>query len=64
MSQDRTSGGIKIPQCDEREYRLVQLDNNLQTLLICDKTADKAAAALDVRVGHFSDPENVKFRLR
>lgn len=41
---------------DERSYRLVCLHNDLEVLLIHDAKADKSAAALDVHVGHLSDP--------
>jgi insulysin len=56
---DTSKVELQIPQCDEREYRLIKLENELQVLLISDQTADKAAAALDVRVGHFQDPEDI-----
>ena len=41
---------------DERSYRLIRLNNDLEVLLIHDATADKSAAALDVHVGHLTDP--------
>ena len=41
---------------DDREYRLIQLDNGLKAVLVHDAKADKAAASLDVGVGHLSDP--------
>lgn len=41
---------------DDRDYRLIRLDNKLQVLLIHDKDTDKSSAALDVHVGHLSDP--------
>ncbi|KAL0491918.1 insulysin [Acrasis kona] len=54
---DRTT--IQIPEGDDREYKLIRLDNDLEALIISDSKADKAAAALDVKVGHFSDPIEV-----
>lgn len=42
---------------DDRSYRYVVLPNGLPVLLISDSTTDKASAALDVRVGHLSDPD-------
>ncbi|KAF9955870.1 Insulinase (Peptidase M16) [Mortierella alpina] len=45
---------------DERSYRLIRLNNDLEVLLIHDATADKSAAALDVHVGHLSDPDNLQ----
>ncbi|WFD35037.1 insulysin [Malassezia cuniculi] len=50
---------IDKPLSDEREYKLIRLDNELEALLIHDPTTDKASAAMDVRVGHLSDPENL-----
>ena len=44
---------------DKRRYRLVTLHNQLQCLLIQDDQTESAAAAMDVRVGHFSDPDQV-----
>jgi insulysin len=37
-------------------HRYIRLPNALEALLIHDATADVSAAALDCRVGHFSDP--------
>lgn len=41
---------------DDRHYKLIRLENGLEALLIRDKAADKSTAALDVKVGHLSDP--------
>ena len=41
---------------DDRDYRIVQLDNGLQAMVVHDAKADKAAASLDVSVGHLYDP--------
>jgi len=41
---------------DDRQYRFLVLDNQLQVLLVSDVNADKAAAALDVAVGSGDDP--------
>lgn len=46
---------IKSP-ADEREYRCITLPNKMRVALISDAKADKAAAALTVKVGHMSDP--------
>ncbi|KAH8549377.1 Metalloenzyme, LuxS/M16 peptidase-like protein [Umbelopsis sp. PMI_123] len=46
---------------DDRDYRLIRIaNNNLQVLLIRDKDTDKASAALDVHVGHLSDPHDLQ----
>ncbi|KTB06139.1 A-factor-processing enzyme [Nakaseomyces glabratus] len=47
------------PDLDDRQYRYIQLPNNLKALIIQDATTDKAAAALDVNIGAFQDPENL-----
>lgn len=41
---------------DDRDYRIIQLENGLQATLVHDANADKAAASLDVAVGHLYDP--------
>ncbi|KIY63428.1 insulin-degrading enzyme [Cylindrobasidium torrendii FP15055 ss-10] len=46
-------------QQDEREYRIIRLQNGLEATLIHDPKADKAAASLDVAVGHLSDPDDM-----
>lgn len=46
---------------DDRDYRLIKLaSNDLQVLLVHDKDTDKSSAALDVHVGHLSDPVRKK----
>ncbi|KAI1314496.1 Insulinase (Peptidase M16) [Mortierella claussenii] len=45
---------------DDRLYRLIRLKNDLEVLLIQDPNVDKSAAALDVHVGHLSDPKNLQ----
>ena len=44
---------------DGRDYRIIELPNKLQVLLCSDAVAEKSSAAMDVHVGHFSDPEQV-----
>ncbi|CAO1621115.1 unnamed protein product [Jaminaea pallidilutea] len=43
---------------DDRQYRIVCLSNGLEVLLVHDPKTDKASAAMDIRVGHLSDPED------
>ena len=45
----------KSPQ-DDRDYRIIQLENGVNATIVHDPTADKAAASLDVAVGHLYDP--------
>jgi secreted Zn-dependent insulinase-like peptidase len=41
---------------DEKQYRYLELDNDLKVLLISDPKADRAAASLDVHAGSLQDP--------
>ncbi|EMR09658.1 hypothetical protein PNEG_01848 [Pneumocystis murina B123] len=50
---------IKKPEGDHYSYRLIQLSNGLKTLLISYPDSLSAGAALDVKVGHFSDPDDI-----
>ena len=51
---------FEVPAVDEYSYRLLTLPNGIQALLIHDSTADKAAAAVDVRTGSLSDPDDIQ----
>lgn len=46
---------LERPQLDDRSYRIITLQNQLEVLLIHEAGTDKASAALDVNVGSFSD---------
>lgn len=48
---------IQKSQCDDRNYELIVLQNKLEVLLVSDPNTDKSAAALDVGVGSFLDPD-------
>lgn len=50
------SDSIVRSDSDHSEYRYLQLPNQMQVLLVSDKKADKAVAALDVFVGSSHDP--------
>lgn len=50
---------IEKSQLDDRDYRLIKLENGLLAMLVHDAKADIAAASLDVAVGHLSDPVSV-----
>ena len=43
---------------DDREYKLLTLENDLQVLLISDPEADKSAASMDVNVGSAAEDKN------
>ena len=52
-------GVINKSPSDPRSYRALTLSNGLNVLIVQDPVADGAAAALDVHVGHFSDPSDL-----
>ena len=41
-------------------FSLILLPNGMEVLLIHDATTDKSSAAMDVRVGHLNDPEDLQ----
>jgi insulysin len=47
------------PQLDERQYQFTVLPNGLEVILVSDPKTPKAAAAMDVHVGSFNDPEEL-----
>lgn len=67
MSETKSSNALKARQIveptksaeDDRNYRLVELPNQLQVLLVSDPTTDKAAASMDVGLGFYSDPDEI-----
>ncbi|KAK4524923.1 hypothetical protein GAYE_SCF07G2826 [Galdieria yellowstonensis] len=50
---------VEKPELDSRQYRALCLSNELRVLLISDTESEKAAAALNVSVGYFSDPPSL-----
>ncbi|KAI0076466.1 insulin-degrading enzyme [Panus rudis PR-1116 ss-1] len=50
---------IERSENDDRDYRLIRLENGLEAIIIQDAGADKAAASLDVAVGHLHDPDDM-----
>ncbi|KAF9261407.1 hypothetical protein L218DRAFT_930912 [Marasmius fiardii PR-910] len=50
---------IQKPETDYREYRIIKLRNGLKVTLVHDEKATKAAATLNVAVGHLSDPDDL-----
>lgn len=49
---------LKQSPNDVKKYQTLTLENGLRVLLIENATSNKAAAALAVNVGHFSDPNH------
>ncbi|KIP05202.1 hypothetical protein PHLGIDRAFT_129039 [Phlebiopsis gigantea 11061_1 CR5-6] len=53
------TGNVDKSDLDEREYRLVRLNNGILGVLVHDESTDKAAASLHVATGHLQDPDDV-----
>lgn len=56
-SIDPSQQEIIKSQNDQRQYRYLELENGLRVVLVSDHKADKAAASLDVHIGHMADPK-------
>ena len=56
----RLADNLEKPLLDNRSYRVIELPNKLEALLIHDPDTDKASAAMDVNVGSLSDPEDMQ----
>lgn len=50
---------LETPELDDRSYRIIRLPNQLEAVLVHDPTTDKAAAAVDVNVGSYSDEDDM-----
>lgn len=44
---------------DANVYALIRLPNGLEAMIVHDPAADQPAASLSVRVGHYSDPDDL-----
>lgn len=50
---------VEVSPLDPRTFRAITLSNQLNVLIVSDTASDRAAAALDVSVGSFSDPSHL-----
>lgn len=50
---------LKLPPTEDRPHRFIVLPNGLEVILVSDPDADKAAASMEVGVGHLSDPDDL-----
>ncbi|KAE8996936.1 Insulin-degrading enzyme [Phytophthora rubi] len=55
----QTSDGIDVSSLDERQFKYLTLPNALHALVVSDPSTETASAAMDVRVGFHSDPEEL-----
>lgn len=56
-------GIIEKSMHDAREYRALSLENGMKALLVSDSQSSCAAAAVDVAVGTWNDPQQVPLML-
>ncbi|KHJ44315.1 peptidase, M16 family [Trichuris suis] len=54
----RSDSIIKSPE-DKRLYRGLELSNGMKVMLVSDPTTEKAAASLDLNIGHLNDPREL-----
>ena len=50
---------LEKPSLDDRLYRVIELPNKLQALLVHDPGTDKASASMNVNVGNYSDDDDM-----
>ncbi|KAG7356829.1 insulin-degrading protein [Nitzschia inconspicua] len=50
---------VMKPPLDDRDYKLMLLDNGLRVVLCSDPSSNEAGAAMDVHVGACSDPKDI-----
>ncbi len=55
------TGHLEKPSLDDRQYRVLELQNALRAVVIHDPDADKAAACLALSIGHMYDPVSLLF---
>ncbi|XP_067928601.1 insulin-degrading enzyme-like [Watersipora subatra] len=56
---ETSTDDIIKPDTDKRSYRALKLKNEMKILLISDPDTDKSAAAMNVQIGHLSDPTDL-----
>jgi insulysin len=55
----RITDDLERPSLDDRLYRVIELPNKLQALLVHDPETDKASASMNVGVGNYSDDNDM-----
>lgn len=59
MSTQLVTDQLEKPSLDNRSYRVIRLPNQLEALLVHDPDTDKASASVNVKVGNFSDEDDM-----
>jgi Insulinase (Peptidase family M16) len=55
----RITDDLERPSLDDRLYRVIELPNKLEALLVHDPETDKASASMNVGVGSYSDDNDM-----
>ena len=55
----RVTEALETSSLDDRSYRIIELPNKLEALLVHDPKTDKASASVNVNVGSFSDADDM-----
>jgi insulysin len=55
----RITDELEKPSLDDRSYRVIELPNKLQALLVHDPETDKASASMNVNVGSYADDDSM-----
>ena len=55
------TANLEKPSLDDRQYRVLELQNGLRAVVIHDPDADKAAACLALSIGNMYDPVSFLF---
>ncbi|KAL8788751.1 MAG: hypothetical protein Q9195_007158 [Heterodermia aff. obscurata] len=55
----RVTEALETSSLDDRSYRVIELPNKLEALLVHDPKTDKASASVNVNVGSFSDADDM-----
>ncbi|EJC99115.1 uncharacterized protein FOMMEDRAFT_94441 [Fomitiporia mediterranea MF3/22] len=50
---------IETGRLDDREYRIIRLENNLEAAIVRDKDAELSAACMDIAIGSTNDPDDM-----
>lgn len=56
---ERLTDNLETSALDDRSYRVIRLSNQLEAFLVHDPNTDKASASVNVKVGSFSDADDM-----
>lgn len=59
QAQELNNSTVIKPNNDHRDYKFIKLENGIEAILVSDPKAQKSAAAINIGVGSFEDPEEI-----